>query len=186
MPTSFLPSSEDAHPKLGLEESLSSDQNFPQEGISPILTPETPMPLESLEGHPDANEHFLEESLEPTPTKPAARLPQRSQPNNLAPIPSVRDPFTLQIEKIMEEDLGDVFLALTPVQKQQFKIKGEETAKKIQHILRTTKVKLGKIIKLIFEWLKILPGVNRFFLEQEAKIKAEKILTLSEHNKHIE
>ncbi len=186
MPTSFLPSSEDAHPKLQPDENLSPSNSFSSEAMPQNLPPETPLPLEALEGHPEQNEHFLEDSLEPTPTKPATRVPPKSHQNNLAPIPSARDPFIIQIEKIMEEDLGDVFIALTPVQKQQFKIKGEETAKKIQHILKTTKVNLGKIIKLIFEWLKILPGVNRFFLEQEAKIKAEKIITLSVHNKHTQ
>jgi len=32
------------------------------------------------------------------------------------------------------------------------------------------------------DWLKILPGVNKFFLEQEAKIKTDKILALKNKN----
>jgi hypothetical protein len=28
------------------------------------------------------------------------------------------------------------------------------------------------------QWLKLLPGVNRFFLEQEAKIKTDRIIHL--------
>ena len=86
--------------------------------------------------------------------------------------------MTLRIEKVMEAGLEDAFKALTPLQKQEFKIKGEQTAWKIRQLLKKTKVKIKEIFKLLLEWLKILPGVNKFFLEQEAKIKADKILSL--------
>ena len=51
-------------------------------------------------------------------------------------------------------------------------------AAKIEVILQQAKVKLISLIKLIRAWLLLLPGVNRFFLEQEAKIKAEKLMIL--------
>jgi hypothetical protein len=35
-------------------------------------------------------------------------------------------------------------------------------------------------LKLIREWLLIIPGVNKYFLEQEAKIKTDKIQQLYE------
>lgn len=98
-------------------------------------------------------------------------------------IPQVKDAVTEQIEKIMEEDLGDAFRELTPVQKQAFKIKGEETAWEIRKMIKTTHFKVKNIFRLILEWLKMLPGINRFFLEQEAKIKTDKILTLKDKNK---
>ncbi len=188
MPTSFLPNSEDAalnHPQEQIPPEQTMD--FPPVPEKPMAdyVPETPIPLEAMEGHPTENEHFLEETQEAPETSTRAPVAIHQQNSHPEPIPSLKDPFILQIEKIMEENLGDVFLALTPVQKQQFKIKGEETANKIRQILSTTKVRLGKIIRLIFDWLKLLPGINRFFLEQEAKIKAEKIIALSEHKKHI-
>jgi hypothetical protein len=40
-----------------------------------------------------------------------------------------------------------------------------------------------KILALIRDWLKLIPGVNRFFLEQEAKIKTDKILLAAEEKK---
>ena len=46
--------------------------------------------------------------------------------------------------------------------------------------MKSTKVKVKKILKLILEWLRILPGINRFFLEQEAKIKTDRIIQLKE------
>jgi len=41
--------------------------------------------------------------------------------------------------------------------------------------VRTAKFSFRKALGLIRDWLRIIPGVNRFFLEQEAKIKADKI-----------
>ncbi len=100
-------------------------------------------------------------------------------------IPQVRDEVTVKIEKIMEEGLGDAFSRLSPVAKQEFKIKGEETAKKIRALMKGTKVKAKKVFALILQWLKLLPGVNRFFLEQEAKIKTDRILNLKKTEEGI-
>ena len=95
-------------------------------------------------------------------------------------IPQVRDEITVKVEQIMEDGLADVFRELTPIQQQEFKIKGEETAFKIRQLLTSAKVKVKSIFRLILEWLKLLPGVNLFFLEQEAKIRADKIMALKE------
>jgi hypothetical protein len=57
---------------------------------------------------------------------------------------------------------------------------GEETVEKINSLLDKTKIKIGKIINLIKKWLKIIPGINQFFLEQEAKIKTDKIINLKD------
>jgi hypothetical protein len=93
----------------------------------------------------------------------------------------VRDTITVEVEKIMEEGLRDAFVKLPLSDREMFKIKGEQTAYKIRDQLRASHVKVKKIFALLLEWLKLLPGVNRFFLEQEAKIKADKILSL--HNR---
>jgi len=52
--------------------------------------------------------------------------------------------------------------------------------KKINTLLDKAKINLGKIASLIRKWLSIIPGVNKFFLEQEAKIKADEIMKLKE------
>ncbi len=108
--------------------------------------------------------------------KPKLRLPifRKSPP----PLPKARDEVTIKIEKIMSEDLLEAYQKLSPIARQEFKIRGEEAASKIQELLQSTHVKVKKIFRLIIEWLKLLPGVNRFFLEQEAKIKTDKILML--------
>jgi len=93
-------------------------------------------------------------------------------------IPQVRDELTIKIEKILEDGLDDAYQRLSPIAKQEFKIKGEQAALKIRDLLKSTNLKLKKILKIILDWLRLLPGVNRFFLEQEAKIKADKIIAL--------
>ena len=85
-----------------------------------------------------------------------------------------------KIDKILEDDLNEIFLTLPTKQRQEFKRKGEETVNKINQLLNKTKIHLNRIISLIRDWLKMIPGVNKFFLEQEAKIKASKIIKLKD------
>ena len=46
-------------------------------------------------------------------------------------------------------------------------------------------MKIKKIFELLLQWLKLLPGVNKFFLEQEAKIKVDQIMSLREQHKDL-
>lgn len=85
-----------------------------------------------------------------------------------------------QIERVLEEDLVPLYRELDATQRVQFRTMGERTAAKIEVILTGAVVKVRDIINAIMEWLSLLPGVNRFFVEQEAKLKADKILFLKE------
>lgn len=82
------------------------------------------------------------------------------------------------IENVLEENLIPIYKELSPRQKQQFKVEGERTARNIEEMLRRAKVAVIEIIRLIRRWLLMIPGINIFFLEQEAKIKAERIIAL--------
>lgn len=84
------------------------------------------------------------------------------------------------IDSILSEGLNEIFLQMKEQEQKEFKKKGEETVAKINVLLSQTKVKVNKIISLIREWLKMIPGVNKFFLEQEVKIKADKILKIKD------
>ncbi len=84
------------------------------------------------------------------------------------------------IDSILAEGLNEVFLKMNPKQQSEFKKKGEETVAKINELLGQTKVKVNKIIDLIRSWLKLIPGVNKFFLEQEVKIKADRIIKIKD------
>ena len=87
-----------------------------------------------------------------------------------------------QIENFLAKDLEEIYLGL-PLDKQaEFRKTGEATAKKIEKLLEKTKISIGKIVNLIRKWLSMIPGVNKFFLEQEAKIKADEIIKLKNKN----
>lgn len=93
------------------------------------------------------------------------------------------DSLMEKIEKVLEEDLGDVYLKMTPDEQRIFKEKGEETASKIRILIQRFRIRVKEILKLIKEWLNAIPGVNKFFLEQESKIKTDKILEMAESEK---
>lgn len=91
------------------------------------------------------------------------------------------------IEKVLEEDLGEIYNSLAPAEQKLFKLKGEEAAKNIfKLVYHQSKIKVKKIIKAIRDWLKSVPGMNKFFLEQEAKLKADKIVKLADPDQVID
>ncbi len=95
------------------------------------------------------------------------------------------DPVTEKIEHILEEDLTDLYVQMKPSEQVLFKKKGEETAAKIRELLHQTKVNAKKIFDLLREWFKLIPGINRFFLEQEAKIKTDQILFMNDQDRPL-
>ncbi len=145
----------------------------------PIINkqPETPVSLERR------LESSLEKSVESSrglESKAAGTTEKIS--SNLPPVGgqalSFHNQRAQEIDNILSAGLHDVFLKMNPQQQKEFKRVGEETTVKIVAMLDKGKVKISKIIDLIKKWLKIIPGVNKFFLEQEAKIKADKIMRL--------
>lgn len=93
---------------------------------------------------------------------------------------SYQDQRAQAIDMVLAEGLNEVFLKMDAKRQQEFKQRGEETVKKINTLLDKTKVRASKIIDLIRAWLKLIPGINLFFLEQEAKIKADKIIKIKD------
>jgi hypothetical protein len=85
-----------------------------------------------------------------------------------------------QIDKILAEDMSAIFMGLPKDKQKEFKEEGERTVIKINELIEKAKVKVNKIIKLIKNWLGIIPNANKYYLEQEAKIKTDKILKLKD------
>lgn len=166
---------------------LSSTSTLEQ--TNPIeISPNEPLiqPIEEYQENPEPLESESastpEQPINEPPPETESSRPERHQAakNITLPVYKNKDPLIFEVEKIMEDGLESAFLELSEVQKQEFKIQGEKTASEIRVLLRSAHVKLKKIFKLILEWLKLLPGVNRFFLIQEAKIKTDKIIALKE------
>lgn len=107
-------------------------------------------------------------------------------PTTIGPVVGVVAPQAKQqkqIEKILSSGLEEIYLSLTPEKQRKFKQTGEKTATKINKLLNKAKINLGAIVKLIRKWLSLIPGVNKYFLEQEAKIRADEIIKMRNENK---
>ena len=83
-----------------------------------------------------------------------------------------------KVEAILAEDLDAIYSSLDPQMQAQFRQKGEETVTKIEVLISTAKATAKAIVELIRAWLIIIPGVNRFFLEQESKLKTDRIMKI--------
>jgi hypothetical protein len=149
--------------------------NLPIRRIETLPSPDSPAKFE--QGAEQAPERVIERRQEE---------PIRAEYTPPAPAPvvnAIQDEAARvrerQIEAILAEGLEQMYLGLTPEKRVEFKAKGEETARTINELLSTGKANLKKVVDLIIAWLTLIPGVNRFFLEQEAKIKADEIIDLT-------
>ena len=127
-------------------------------------------------GQPGTSESVPDEFRDEEPVFAEPVAPVRRAPAQ--PAAPAKDKTLQKIEDILGEDMTDSFLKLPPDKQQLFKEKGEETAGLIKQMIEGAKVNTKKIFDLIKKWLKMIPGINQFFLEQEAKIKTDKILNL--------
>lgn len=110
---------------------------------------------------------------------------ENAAPATIGPVVGVAAPSIKQqkqIENVLASGLEDLYLSLAPEKQKQFRQAGEETANKINKILSRTRVNIGAIVRLIKKWLSLIPGINKYFLEQEAKIKADKIIKMKRDN----
>lgn len=119
------------------------------------------------------------ETLQSTPTDTPV-VPSIAPLTTPSPQDMVHAQRIADIEHILEEDLQEIYTKLAPADKEKFRLGGEAAAKEINTILSSASVTLKKIVDVITNWLKIIPGVSKFFLEQEAKIKADRLYKLSD------
>lgn len=83
----------------------------------------------------------------------------------------------------MAEDLTELYQHMDPPTKAAFKAQAKVVASRIEEMIATATVRARDILELIRGWLCMIPGINKFFLEQETKIKADKIADIA-MNKH--
>lgn len=95
-------------------------------------------------------------------------------------VPNNQQIIHRQVEDVLSSGMENAFLSLDAGLQRVFKLKGEETSNKITILLMQTKIKVSTITKLILEWLRIIPKINKHYLEQEAKIKTDNILKIKQ------
>ena len=77
-----------------------------------------------------------------------------------------------------EENLGDLYFQMDEAHRKMFRAEGEKTVREIDWLVSSAKATVSKVLYLIRRWLMLIPGVNKFFLEQEAKIKTDKVMKI--------
>jgi hypothetical protein len=148
-----------------------------EQAVEQVQTEETKIQKDveqevNVEQAPEKAEVADEEKSAPAATPAAAPAAEASTP---APV-QAKSQEVLDIENILSDGLDDLYSKLPDNRKAEFKQKGEEAASQISLVLKQAKVKVGKVVDLIKGWLSMIPGVNKFFLDQESKIKADKLL----------
>ena len=152
-----------------VSEKLSSVPHAPVEQASKsadeqLRTPERPVSGDTV---PIAEGAATTERVEATSPSSAATAPA-----------TPASPERIAVEHILEEGLKDIYVHLPDDKKVAFKDRGEETAAEITTLLQKTKLHIVKIVKLIWKWLSMIPGVDASYLEQESKNKADKIVEM--------
>jgi len=114
-----------------------------------------------------------------------ATAPARVQDDNIEPLgkrvptPHTKSERLIEIEKIMSQGLEGVYANLDQGAQDKLKIEGEKSANKIERIVEEGGNIAKKILHVLRDWLKRIPGVNKFFLEQESKIKTDRIVAMA-------
>lgn len=91
------------------------------------------------------------------------------------------DPAVQAVEAVLEDGLANAYAQLDEATQAVFKAEGERAASKIALLLQSTRVQVRKIVQIIVRWLRILPSVSSLFIEQEAKIKTDRLVNLTRH-----
>lgn len=172
-----------------------ADQNIPvtpekePQGVQDIFAEVTPERSSQPERREVGVEQAPEQTTETRPEQaPEQAVEDEQSRRQYAPppiqeevvAPLVKDEEVQRVESILSDHLEEIFMQMNPEQQAAFQKKGEETATAIAKLMQDVKMKVKNVLDLIRDWLKMIPGVNKFFLEQEAKIKADRIIALHE------
>ncbi len=95
----------------------------------------------------------------------------------------LKDPVYIEVEQVLSDGLLEYYRAMNPKVQQLFKSRGEELAQALTEMVQGAHVQISKVVELIRRWLLLIPGVSRFFLEQEAKIRADRIAMIADLSK---
>lgn len=85
-----------------------------------------------------------------------------------------------EIEKVLAENVMQVYQMLTPKEQEQFRKAGEEAVGKIEILVTQFRATARTVLHIIRQWLLTIPRINVFFLEQESKIKTDRILKMQQ------
>jgi hypothetical protein len=158
---------------------------MPEQKFDKLITPET-LPQqasekEQIEGETDIEKELKSLENEISASEKLSQSVNTSLPNTAnTPVKTavIKTATRKSIEGILSEDMKELFQNMDAAHKAEFKKQAEETASALEILIATAKATARKVVKLISNWLKLIPGINQFFLEQEAKIKTDTLMEL--------
>jgi hypothetical protein len=151
------------------------------ERVPSFLPGQEPVPVQPE--HAVEHESAVPQSVAPQemPVQSSVHLASSALP--LAPATTSNDARSgvlKQVELLLADGLQGLYMSLPEARRATFKATGEVVAGKITDMIIYGKTKVKEIWKLIGEWLRTVPGVNKYFLEQEIKIKTDRIMMFAE------
>lgn len=171
----------------GLETATTTESKPAEEAQSgsAVSAEEAPLQAEraALEQATEQKDAFLERSHEQVPETSSVVAEAAPQAQVAVVEAAPPDEVMTEVEKILEDGLGNFVETMPEDARQRFLAKGREVSTSIAVMVRSFKVELRSVIHLVREWLMTIPSVNRYFLEQEAKIKTDRIITLAKNRK---
>jgi hypothetical protein len=154
-----------------------------KKGRSPVggeirmSAPEERVIIESPEEAEEQVAEMQGEAEAPAPTVPTATAERVSEPVAESAAPVAKDWKVAEIEGLLSEDLRDLYKAMPPAKQKAFRERGEKLAAEIAREL--PRAKPEQVFKQVRSWLKMIPATNPYYLEQEAKIKTDRLFLLS-------
>lgn len=144
-----------------------------------------PVPQEVVPGSPEQRVEKESAMPEPAPRQPAAPvvIPQIEPSTSPVAPAQASDPragVLKQVEALLSEGLQQLYLSLPEGRRAAFKQKGEQIANTITDMIMYGKAKVKEIWSLITSWLGTISGVNKYYVEQEIKIKTDRIMEYAE------
>lgn len=145
------------------------------------------LPVPEAAPQPETTEHRAQAerlSAEPTalPKRGASTTLPLTKPPTAAPV-QPKSATRKEVEQLLSVGLTDVYRSMSPQEQVQFRAKGEQVASGIEQMVATLTATTRRVLQLIREWLMLIPRVNKFFLEQESKLKTDEIMKLQRNKK---
>lgn len=143
------------------------------------LVPESPGALERV------TQRLESPAAAETSVEPKIEVPPMSTVGVAAPTPVARpiviekSPLREDIEAALaDEQLQRIYAGLPPAVQGRFRDEGSKLAVWIETAITAGKLILKELHHRIVAWLRIIPRVNHWYLQQEAKVKTDAILAL--------
>ena len=152
---------------------------------APPVPEQAKAPEAKVEARPETAPQGAEVSVAKAEQSPAPVATARTSAKPEA-APQEKDKYRVKVERILEQNLWDLYFALPQGAREKFKAEGEAAAAKLRAAIETKKVKPNTIVAAVHKWLRTIPRVNPYFLEQEAKIKTDQVMNLVEERRKEE